>query len=473
MDRMSALDAAMITGESLFHPINIGAVLILAPPENGGERFADRLYQEALTVTARVDHRLRRVPDRGLRTGGMWVWRDEHAVDLERHLGRRTLPAGSSRAELWRLIGELHAERFDRSRPLWSAYLIDGLPDGRLAFYVKVHHTVVDGVAGLRMIGDSMTADPNQRNMPPFYAEQHTETAEEAGHSGLGLFAPLRLLAPVRSTATLLQHIAGGQVRGALATLSGRTTVPAIGAPFTPFNRRLGAKRSVVAGSWAKSRIRAVQQATGTTAHDVVTTVVGGVLRSWLAQHESLPGPSLVAFCPITVRLTESGSDDTGNRFGAWLCPIGTNLADPAQRLRLVHRSMREGKRYVARYGPGATLLLLTPSIASTILQAVLPVGPRVRTGYNLPVSSVPGPRNEMYWNGAHVEEVYPVSAIFDGQTLNATVCSYADRIGIGYVADSDVMPDIATLVGRTERCLSELESAVGAGLSLAGLPLR
>ena len=71
-----------------------------------------------------------------------------------------------------------------------------------------------------------------------------------------------------------------------------------------------------------------------------------------------------------------------------------------------------------------------------------------------------------MYWNGAHVEEIYPVSAIFDGQTLNATVCSYADRIGIGYVADSDVMPDIATLVPRTERCLSELESAVVAVLS-------
>ncbi|WP_046317469.1 wax ester/triacylglycerol synthase family O-acyltransferase [Mycobacterium sp. UM_Kg1] len=462
---MSALDAAMITGNRLLHPINIGAVLIMAPPEDGDAHFVDRLYQGALTATAPVDHRLRRVPDWGLRTGGRWVWRDEHSIDLARHLGRQTLPTCNSRAELWRLIGELHAEPLDRSRPLWSAHLIDGLPDGRLAFYVKADHTMVDGVAGLRMIHDGLTADPAQRDMPPFFAEQHTEAAGAAGHSGLDLLAPLRaLIGAFGSAATLLQHLMEGQVRGALATLSGRTTVPAIGAPFTPFNGRLGARRNVIAGSWAKSRIRAVQQATDTTAHEVATAVIGGVLRSWLAQHDSLPGQSLVALCPITVRSAQSGPDDTGNRFGAWLCPIGTNLADPAQRLRLVHRSMREGKRYVARYGPGATLSLLAPSIASTIIQAVAPVGPRVRTGYNLPVSSVPGPREEMYWNGAHVEEIYPVSAIFDGQTLNATVCSYADRVGIGYVADSDVMPDIATLVPRTERCLRELESAVGAG---------
>lgn len=458
MGVMSLLDAAMITGESLLQPINIGAVLILAPPASGDDRFADRFYRDALTASAAVDHRLRRVPYRSLRTGGLWAWRDERAPDLSRHLHRRSLPVGSGRNELWRLIGDLHAERLDRSRPMWAAYLIDGLVDGRVACYVKVHHTVVDGVAGLRIISDGLTADPGRRDLPPFYAEQ----VGAAGPTDSGLHAPLqRLIGAAGSGARLLQHLVEGQARGALATLSGWTALPAIGAPFTPFNRRLGAKRSVIAGSWAKSRVRAVQQATDTTAHDIVTAVVGGVLRSWLTDHGQLPGHSLVAFCPITVRADDATAATGGNRFGAWLCPLGTDLADPMRRLRRVHRSMREGKRQVARYGPGASLSLIAPSIASTILQAVTPTGPRLRTGYNLPVSSVPGPRSEMYWNGAHVEEIYPVSAIFDGQTLNVTVCSYADRIGIGYVADGDVMPDIETLVPLTERCLSELESAV------------
>lgn len=462
---MSVLDAAMITGDSLLQPINIGAVLILAPPHDSGEHFADQLYRQALAHTAAVDYRLRRVPHRSPRTGGLWAWRDDHELDLERHLGRRTLPPGSGRDELWRLIGELHAERLDRSRPLWTAMLIDGLPDGRLAFYVKVHHVIVDGVAGLRFISDALSPDPDRDDMPPFYAEQHHRPARPTTDSGSDLFAPLRRLAGVAgSGVTLLERIVEGQARAVLATVTGRTAIPAVGAPFTPFNRRLGPNRGVVAGSWPKSRIRALQQATAATANDITTAVIGGVLRSWLIDHGSLPSQSLVAFCPITIRTPDS-SGDAGNQFGAWLCPIGTDVADPVERLRRVHRSMCEGKRYVARYGSGASLSLLAPSIASTIFQAVAPVGPRIRTGYNLPLSSVPGPSDEMYWNGAHVEEIYPVSAVFDGQTLNVTVCSYADRIGIGYVTDGDVVPDIETLLPRTERCLSELEAAVGAGL--------
>lgn len=466
MGAMSLLDAAMITGDALFHPINIGAVLILAPPGNSGKRFADRLYRDALTSPAVVDPRLRRSPRRGLRTGGWWAWHDEAAVDLEQHLHRRTLPVGGDRDDLWRLVGIVHSEPLDRSRPLWTAYLIDGLPADRIAFYVKAHHTIVDGVAGLRMIADGLTTDPRQRHMPPFYAVRG-QAAGSPGHSGSGLLEPVRWAAGAAGVSAMLWgNVIAGQLRGAVAMLRGHTSLPAIGAPFTPFNRRLGKRCSVAAGSWPKARLRAVQQVTGTRAHDVVTAVIGGVLRSWLIERGELPGASLVALCPITVRRPEAPSEAAGNRFGAWLCPLGTDVTDPVQRLMRVHHSMREGKRHVAQYGSGASLSLLAPSIVSTILQAVTPVWPRWRTGYNVPVSSVPGPVDEMYWNGAHVEELYPVSAVFDGQTLNITTCSYADRVGIGFVADADVMPDIGALVASTEQCLCELEFAVGANVS-------
>jgi hypothetical protein len=92
----------------------------------------------------------------------------------------------------------------------------------------------------------------------------------------------------------------------------------------------------------------------------------------------------------------------------------------------------------------------------------MLPFAPRIRTGYNLPISHVPGPSAEMYWNGAHIEEIYPVSAVYDGQALNVTTCSYADRIGFGYVAGRDVVPDIDTLIPMTEQSLTELEAALG-----------
>ena len=170
-----------------------------------------------------------------------------------------------------------------------------------------------------------------------------------------------------------------------------------------------------------------------------------------------------MTLCPITVRGHEHGADDgSGNMFGAWPCPLGTDLEDPAARLDLIHRSMSEGKHQVASRGSGASLLLLAPHIAPTVLLPMVLFAPKIRTGYNVPISNVPGPRTEMYWNGAHVEDIYPLSLVYDGLTLTVTVCSYADRISFGYLAGRDVMPDIEAVVPLTDRCLAELEAAVG-----------
>ncbi len=468
MEVLSPLDAAMMTGELLSSPLNMGAVLILAPPDGAEGGWADQVYRDAAAARFRVERRLRRRPHRGLDTAGVWVWREDDAIDLEEHFRCHTLPGGSGRAGLWRLIGELHAERLDRSRPMWAAHLIDGVGDGRVALYVKIHHTLLDGVAGLRMISEGLAPDPDRRNLPPFYCEDPAALPGEGPGSGRDgvpdLLAPLRWLAgSFGRSATLLEHAVVGQARSAVDTVTQRTAAPAIGSPYTPFNRRLGRSRGVVADSWPKSRIRAVQDAAGVKGNDVLVTVVAGVLREWLADHGELPDRSLVALCPITVRAHDDVDDrQGGNMFGAWLCPIGTDLADPARRLESVHRSMFEGKRYVARYGAAVSMSLLVPSIATTIFQALTPVGPKRRTGYNVPISNVPGPRRELYWNGAHVEEIFPVSTIYDGQTLNVTACSYAGRVGIGYVADGAVMPDIDRLIPLTERCLRELEAAVG-----------
>ena len=196
----------------------------------------------------------------------------------------------------------------------------------------------------------------------------------------------------------------------------------------------------------------------GVTANDVVVAVISGALRRWLLGRGELPKQSLVAICPITVRGREHTRDEVhNNMFGAWVCPLGTNLRDPADRLDLIHRPMAEGKRHVAYRGPGASMLLLAAAIGPTVLLPMLPFALKVRTGYNLPISSVSGPTTEMYWNGAHIEEMYPVSAVYDGQGLNVTTCSYADHVGFGYVAGRDVVPDIESLIPLTEQSLTEL----------------
>jgi hypothetical protein len=206
-----------------------------------------------------------------------------------------------------------------------------------------------------------------------------------------------------------------------------------------------------------------VQDKAAVAGNDVAVAVIAGVLRSWLLDHGELPEQSLVAECPITVRGREREADDEhGNKFGLWLCPLGTNLEDAPERLDLIHRSMSRGKQQVARRGSTASLLLIVPAQAVTMLLPKVPFAPKLRVGHNVMISNVPGPRVEMYWNGAHVEEIYPLGTVYDQMTLTVMVCSYADRTGFSYVTGPEVMPDISAVIGLAERSLDELEAGVG-----------
>ena len=467
MDPMEPLDAAMITAELLSDPLHTAALLILSPPADAGTGYVDELYQEALTDTAELDMRFRRHPHLGIDTAGLWVWRADDTVDMRDHLQRRTLPAGADRDVLWELISELHSEPLDRSRPMWMAYVIDGLDGGRFAFYIKVHHTLVDGVAGLKVIADALTTDPERRSMPPIYATASTQPAEHGGTSHGLIPNPLSFvraaLNGVTSGLEVIRHVALGEISTVVASLGSGTAVLPVGAPYTRFNGRLGRDRIFAGASCSKARIRAVQMAAGVTATMCCSPSLRGCCGERLIAHGELPSKSLVAICPVTVRGREHAKDEDthGNLFGLELCPLGTDLADPAERLAYVHRAMKWAKDQVAGHGSNATTLLVAPSIAATVLPPILPFAPRLRRGYNVSISNVPGPQDEMYWNGAHLEEIYPVSTAINGQALNLTMCSYADRVTFGYVSGRTVMPDIASLVPLTERALVDLESAV------------
>ncbi|BBY62644.1 wax ester/triacylglycerol synthase family O-acyltransferase [Mycolicibacterium helvum] len=464
METLDPIDAMMLTAELISSPMHVAIALIMSPPEGmTGTTFIDDMYEQALTAPDPVDPRLRRCPHRGVDTGGLWVWREVANLDLSRHLQRLTLPHDSTTSALWELVSELHAEPLDRSAPLWMAYLIDGLADGRCALYIKIHHIVVDGVAGLQKIADSLTTDPDRRAMPPFYA---STTPDELTPKQRG-FNPLSVVRDVAGAAasglSLARNVASAEVANIVRGLTTRTVAAPFGAPHTRFNTKLGPDRVFAATSLDRNRIRAIQQAADVTGNDVATALIAGVLRDWLAEQDELPSQSLVALCPVTVRERDAATPDGhGNQFGLGLCPLATEIDDPAERLNLIHDAMAGVKHQVTTRGPGAMLLVLMPAVVPTALSPLLPFGSWVRPSYNLPISNVPGPRERSYFNGASVDEIYPVSVVYDGMALNVTLCSYADRIGIGYVADRDVLPDVDGLIPLTEVALAELEAAVG-----------
>lgn len=453
---MDPLAATLMTAEAVGSPLHIGGVLMLRKPRGAGRTYVERLRARAVAPGLPVDPRLRRRPVRSLRTGGLWAW-EEVDLDLTEHVQVHRITGGLD--ELWRAVGDLHSERLDRTRPLWRAWLFDGLPEDRFALYVTVHHAVLDGLSGLRLVTDAMSTDPRQRGLPPFYADvsraEPAEDREEPERKGRWETALETVAGAAGGGARLVE----AEVDLARRTLRGDTLDLPFTAPRTRLNQGLGERRSFVATQWSRARIQAVQRAAGVTGNDVVTAVIGGALRAWFAAYDVPPTRSLVAICPISAHPV--GDAGEGNDFGIAFCRLGTDLADPAERLRLVHGDMAAAKDRVGRLGSVSSLLLAAPSILPSVLLPMLPFDPHVPPGFNVPISHVPGPRDTLYWNGARLEGIYPVSTVYDGLALNPTLCSYRDQVCVGIVADADAVPQVQELVPLADQALAELEEAV------------
>lgn len=473
MDALETLDSLMLAGEKFGSAMHVGVVLVLSPPVGVDPKdYVDRLYRDSLLTEQRVDARLRRHPHRGAETGGVWVWREVAEIDLRNHVHRVTLTPGSGPADLWEMVSELHGGRLDTSVPMWTSYLIDGLPNGRFALYIKIHHTIIDGVAGLQMISESLTNDPNRRWMPPFYADKESGE-QKPTHRARRLslpnpFAAARAVADAAAAGLdLTRRVAAAELANIIGSMVSDAVVPPFDAPQTRFNAKLGPRRAAAGTTLPRERIRAVQEAAGVTGNDVTTALIAGALRSWLLERDQLPERSMVAMCPVSVRERDESGDttapgDAGNKFGLGLCPLGTDIEDPAERLIFISAAMKNIKRQVASKGSDASLAVMGPAIGSTVVIPLLPFGTLLPPSCNMAISNVPGPREEMYYNGAHLDEIYPVSSVFDGMGLNVTVCSYAKRVAVGYVTDADVMPRVAELIPVTEQALAELETAFG-----------
>lgn len=459
MRPLGPLEVAMLAADR-WNPLNIGALVILRPPLRRGADYLASAFAAASGQGPPADPLLLRHPHRGMDTLGSWVWCSDHEFDPTRHLVRVTLPPGSGRDGLWRLVGDLHARPLDTSSPMWRTYVIDGFDEHLFALYFKAHHSVVDGVVGMRQVTETFASDPAVQGLPVFRTERSApstdvvETPHDRGQRVTGAMAAFGGIGcQVLADAMAISR----------SILAGDLQASPLAAPLTAFNRRVGRRRVAAGASCSRDRIDAVKHTAGVTQGDVLTAVIAGALRRWLRETASLPSSTLVAICPISTRTDgDPSSTSRGNMFGVWLCPLGTDLPDDAQRLRRIHRSMRSAKRLVGDRGATASMVAAGPSIASTVLPPLLSMIPRWRTGYNLPISHVRGPSTPRYWNGALVEHVFPVSAVFDGQGVNVTTCSYADHVDFGFVAGTDGAADLGRLATLIEPSMKGLESALG-----------
>jgi diacylglycerol O-acyltransferase / wax synthase len=281
--------------------------------------------------------------------------------------------------------------------------------------------------------------------------------APVSGQPGPGAGGLVRPLRTTRSAADL----APAAARVVWTALRQQDTVWPWQAPRTMFNVPVDGTRRCTGRSWPLDRVRQVAKATGTTINDVVLALAAGALRGYLLDRAALPDKPLIAMVPISLRPPAMDSTvGSGNQLAAVLCPLATDLPDPLIRLHAISRAMHDRKQRYRNLSPteamAASALLLTPAAVSA-LPGVLG---RTDPVFNLVISNIPGPREEMYWHGARLDATYPMSIPIDGLALNITVTSTATNLDVGLTGCHRTLPDIDHLLNHLHTTLTTLENA-------------
>ncbi|MEX1369269.1 MAG: wax ester/triacylglycerol synthase family O-acyltransferase, partial [Nannocystaceae bacterium] len=451
--------------ESRETPMHVGGLYLFTLPEGADEQecLADLLSVLRSTTEWRrpFGHKLKLSR---IGAAGPSYWVPDEQLDIEYHVRHSALPKPGRYRELFALASRLHQSLLDRHRPLWEVHVIEGLGNRQFALYSKIHHAAIDGVTGVRLAQTMLSPDPSERREhSPFSLAAHQLAKAERADSEPPTDREVKAVAEVlRESLGVGKSLLAGLRTYARAWLhpdQQQLTTSWTATPVTSFSTKITGARRFVAQSYALPRVKAVSKALGGTINDVVLAMCGGALRRYLLQRGELPSAPLTAMTPVSLR-TE-GNDGAGNAIGALTANLATHIADPARRFEVTRASMDEGKSLLRGMSPKEVALFTQLTHAPPLLIGMLGLGDRFPP-YSTVISNLPGPRTQTYWNGARLDGMYPMSAVFHGFALNFTLVSNGDQLDFGVVACRASVPNCQRIIDHLEESLAELEGVAG-----------
>lgn len=446
---LSVLDSTFLRIETIETPMHIGMLMEFTIPESAGPGFLRDLVGEL-----REPRPLRPPFNQVLRSSLVSrlapASRTIEALDMEYHVRHTALPAPGGERALGELVSHLHGTVLDRTRPLWTCHVIEGLDEHRFALYVKIHHSLTDGINGLRLATGQLATTPEGAWLPPWQQAPQSQNEERPPRKKGTPFAPLQA--------------AGSFVRGLTALQRTDADAEPVRVPFeappSMLNAPVTNARRVATQQFDMERLRAVGSRHGHSLNDVFLAVCGEALRRYLLDHDMLPNRSLVAGVPVSLR--EEGQEG-GNAVGFVWAALGTDVTDPVERLETVHRSMTAAKDHLRAMAPSArpAFTLMTMALPTAVLlsgqASRLPL-----PSMNVTISNVPGPHEARYLGGARLDACYPMSLLFQGLGLNITCISYDGRLNVGVVGGRDALPSLQKIAVYLNEALDDLEGAIG-----------
>jgi diacylglycerol O-acyltransferase len=477
MRYLSGLDNLFLEQETHSQHMHVAGLGIYDPSTAAGGKVRFKTVLDFFTARIAEEPVFRR----RLITAPMGIDRpllvDDPRVDVEYHVRHLALPHPGDWRQLMIQIARIHSRPLDRSKPLWEAYIIEGLdsipglPEGCFALYLKLHHALVDGEAAAQLIGSLHTLTPDfdqaaGRSEHAIIADREPNTLELvsravghrtrqlAGAGELGVLLGREALKTAKSQGPSL--LRRGQ--DLLVEQLGRAGKQDKKRPSTRFNAPITPHRVLDAVGFSLEDCQAIRRdVDGSTINDIFLTVVGGAIQRYLEAKGESPDGSLMGTMPMTLRGADK-SGDVGNQIAQVYYSLRTDLSDPVARLRAVNGETAKVKQK-SRGGPGADIQkrLLDVLPASLIVK---PLTQALGANSNVNVSNVRGPDRPLYMAGARLEMFIPFSLIFEGCGLNITGFSYNGILWVAVTCCRSMLPDPAFFSQCLQQSFDELMAA-------------
>lgn len=443
-EKLGPLDALFLYLEKKEMPMHIGSVLVFDGPIPMAGLKA--LIEDKLPLIPRYRQRLVFPP----LYAGYPVWADDPAFDIDWHLRHAELKSGSMQ-ELEGLAGQVFSEVMDRGRPLWDLTVVDGCEGGQSALIARVHHCLVDGIAGVRLM--NIILDPSPKPLPSKKPRRfRPRPLPSAGELfadamiGSGWHFMDRLLSAQSAALTVASEALDGLFPGQ------RPTVPAAGDLFPhprpyPFHAPSSGPRSLAWAEFPLDEVNRLREAHGAKLNDIVLLIVADAVRRYAQMHRiPLKNRTLRLMVPVNLR-GEDRDGKLGNRISLIPVNIPLEIANPLERLRTISQRTQGLKQAHAAdlMVLGGSMLAILPvpvqAMLVGLLSNVVPVLP-----FDMVCTNVPGPQYPLYLLGREMVANYPYVPIGDFMGVNCAITSYNGRLFFGLTGDSKCAPNLDRL---------------------------
>ena len=448
MRPLHPIDFIFLNLEKRQQPMHVGGLFLFEIPEHAPSTFIQDLVSDI-----RNSKSIPVPPFNNLLNG--FFWDEDEDFDIDHHFRHIALPHPGRIRELLVYISQEHSALIDRAKPLWTCHIIEGIEGNRFAMYFKIHHAMIDGVAGMRLVEKSFSKDPNAKTIiPPWCVEG--KRAQRFKETKLGKVKKIlntlkgQVEAAPKVTQELFQTVFKEMGKNP-------DYVSSFQAPSSLFNQRVSSSRRFAAQSFELDRFRNISKALGVTINDIVLAVCSGALRDYLITQDALPKKPLIAMVPASLRDDDS---DMSNRITMILANLGTNKELPEERLEIIRRSVQNSKTRFKRMNSDQILNYSAFVYGLAGLNIASGMMPK-RQAFNVIISNVPGPREPLYWNGAKLDALYPASIVLDGQALNITMTSYLDKLEVGLTGCRKSLPKLQNLLTHLENEIQKFEQLI------------